>query len=283
MLAALEGLDDAHHLGSAPEGADRDPASDALREAEEVRLHAEVLEGPTPGQDDAGLHLVEDQDDAVLGGELADPLEVAGLRRHDADVELDGLDDDRRDLVVVGLEDRGEDLRLVERRDHRLRDPRARDPGAGRDRLRLLDRSHRLPGRLDADEHVVVVAVVAALELDDLLAAGVAAGDADRVHRRFGARVAEAHEIGVEALLDLLRQRDAVLDRERVAGPVRDPVLERLREERVRVAGGEHAEGHVEVDVLVAVGIGDPAAARIGHEQRVGVVGLEGAGDAERH
>ena len=127
-----------------------------------------------------------------------------------------------------------------------------------------------------------MVAVVAALELDDLLAAGVAAGDADRVHRRFGARVAEAHEIGVEALLDLLRQRDAVLDREGVAGPVRDPVLERLREERVRVAGGEHAEGHVEVDVLVAVGIGDAAAAGIGHEQRVGVVGLEGAGDAER-
>ena len=156
-------------------------------------------------------------------------------------------------------------------------------PGAGRHGRRLLDRSHRLARRLDADEHVVVVAVVAALELDDLLAAGVAARDADRVHRRLGARVAEAHEVGAEARLDLLGQRDAVLDRERVAGPVRDAVLERLGQDRVRVPGGEHAEGHVEVDVLVAVRIGDAAAARIGHEQRVRVVRLEGAGDAQRH
>ena len=35
----------------------------------------------------------------MLGGELANALEVARLRRHDADVELDRLDDDRRDLV----------------------------------------------------------------------------------------------------------------------------------------------------------------------------------------
>ncbi len=128
-----------------------------------------------------------------------------------------------------------------------------------------------------------MVAVIAALELDDLLAAGVATGHADGVHRRLGARVAEAHEVGAEASLDLLGQRDPVLDREGVARAVRDTVLKGLGEDRVRVAGGEHAEGHVEVDVLVAVRVADARAARIGHEQRVGIVGLERGRDAEGH
>src|SRR5690242_21177221 len=35
----------------------------------------------------AGLHLVEDQEHAVLRGELPDPLEVALLRRDDVDVQ----------------------------------------------------------------------------------------------------------------------------------------------------------------------------------------------------
>jgi hypothetical protein len=48
------------------------------------------------------------------------------------------------------------------------------------------------------------------------------------------------------------------------------------------VAGGEDAEGHVEVDVLVAIRVPDPRPARIGHEQRVRVVGLERARHAER-
>ena len=207
-----------------------------------------------------------------------------GSRRHDADVELDRLDDDRRDLAARGASRiAASDLRLVERRDDRLGDPRARDAGAGGHGLRRSIGPISSRGGWMLTQHVVVVAVVAALELDDLLAAGVAARDADGVHRRLGARVAEAHEIGAEALLDLLGQRDAVLDRERVAGAVRDAVLERLGQDRVRVAGGEDAEGHVEVDVLVAVRIADARAARIGHEQRVRVVGLERARDAERH
>ena len=130
------------------------------------------------------------------------------------------------------------------------------DPAMPR-RWTALRAAHQLARRLDRDEHVVVVAVVAALELDDLFAAGIAAGDADGVHRRFGARVGEAHQVAAEAALDLLGQDDAFLDREGVAGAVRDALAQHVREERVRVAGGEHAEGHVEVDVVVAVGVPD--------------------------
>ncbi len=264
------------------EGADGDPASDALGEAEQIGLDAEVLVGPAPRQDDAGLDLVEDEHRAVLGGELADALEEPGIRRDDADVELHRLDDDGGDFAGVRLQDPGEQLRLVERRDHRLGDPAARDPGAGRHGRRRLDGAHRLARRLDADQHVIVVAVVAALELDDLLAAGVAPRDANGVHGGLGAGVAEADEVGAESGPDLLGQRDPVLDRERVAGAVGDPVLERLGQEWMRVSGGQDAEGHVEVDVLVAVGVPDAAAARIGHEGRIRVIDLERAGHPER-
>ena len=47
----------------------------------------------------------------------------------------------------------------------------------------------------DREHHRVVVAVVRALDLDDVLAPGGRTGDADRAHRRLGARVAEAHRL----------------------------------------------------------------------------------------
>jgi hypothetical protein len=92
----------------------------------------------------------------------------------------------------------------------------------------------------------------------------------------------KADEVGAEARPDLLRQRDPVLGRKRVAGPVRHAPLQGLCQQRVGVSRGEDAEGHVEVDVLVAVGVPDPRATTIGHEQRVGIVRLKRAGDAQR-
>ena len=77
------------------------------------------------------------------------------------------------------------------------------------------------------------MAVVTALELDDLLAAGEAAGDADGVHRRLRAGVGEADEIAAETALDLLGEEDAVLDRERVARAVGDAVRQDLSEDRM--------------------------------------------------
>ncbi len=219
----------------------------------------------------------------MLIGQLSQALQKALLGRDDADIELNRLDDDRGDRAAVGVKDVREDLRFVERRDHGLGDTTARNPGAGGHGGRRLVRTHRVARGLDADQHVVMVPVVAALELDDLFPPGVAAGDADGVHGGFSAGVAEPHEIGAKALLDLLGQRDAILDRERVAGAVGHAMLERLNQERMRMTRCKYAEGHVEVDVLVAVGVGDARPARIGHEQRIGIVGLERTRHAERH
>ena len=68
---------------------------------------------------------------------------------------------------------------------------RLRDPGRPRHRERRVGRSGLVQRRLHRDHHLVVVAVVAALDLDDLVPAGGALGDPDGVHRRLGAGVGE--------------------------------------------------------------------------------------------
>ena len=67
----------------------------------------------------------------------------------------------------------------------------------------------------DREHHRVVVAVVRALDLDDVVAAGRGARDADRAHRRFGARVREAHLLELEAPAQLLGEQHRVLGRRR--------------------------------------------------------------------
>ena len=81
----------------------------------------------------------------------------------------------RVDPVVAGRDDRVGD---------RARDAAA--PGQRDRRVGVAELRHVV--RPDADQRVVVDAVVLALELHDLLAAGVGPGDAHRVHRRLGAR-----------------------------------------------------------------------------------------------
>ena len=64
----------------------------------------------------AGHDLVEDRDRAVLLAEANDRLEEARLRRNDAHVADDGLDDDRGDLLAALGEQRLERGDVVVRR-----------------------------------------------------------------------------------------------------------------------------------------------------------------------
>ena len=73
-----------------------------LAEAEQVRLDAEVLEGPhLAGDADAGLHLVEDEQHLVLVAELADGAEELGAEVVVAAFALDRLHDEGRDVVLA--------------------------------------------------------------------------------------------------------------------------------------------------------------------------------------
>ncbi len=89
-----------HEVGPTAEGAGRYPAGDRLGEAGQVGLDPEALDGPAGRDGGPALHLVEDEDDAVAGAQLAQPLEVARPGQDDADVHHHRLDDEAGDLVA---------------------------------------------------------------------------------------------------------------------------------------------------------------------------------------
>ena len=119
--------------------------------------------------------------------------------------------------------------------------------------------------RGDADQGVVVDAVVLALELHDLVAARVGAGDAHRVHRRLGA--GHGHPGLVDPagqLLDELDRADLVLARQREADALAHPLVDVVVDPLVVVAEDDRAVAQAQVDELVAVEVPDrPALAAI--------------------
>src|SRR5688572_3384598 len=100
------------------------------------------------------------------------------------------------------------------------------------------------------------MAVVAALELHDPAAAGEAAREADRAHRRLGAGGNQAHQLerGHQAA-QRLGQLDLGLGRRAEGQRARGRVLHRLHHRRVRVTGDHRAPGGDVVDVALALGV----------------------------
>ena len=93
-----------HDLALAAERADREAAADDLAERGEVRRDAVELLRAAERDAEARDDLVEDEHDAVLVAQRrAAPARKPGLRRDDAHVAGDRLDDDRRDLVACRL------------------------------------------------------------------------------------------------------------------------------------------------------------------------------------
>ena len=129
-----------------------------------------------------------------------------------------------------------EHLEVVERHDVRVVGHHRRDAGRHRRGRRSLAAAHQVGARHHREHHGVVVPVVRALDLHDVLASGRGARDPDRAHRRLGARVAEAHRLGLEALAQLLGEADGRLGgRGEVRAGARG-ALDRLGDLRVRVA-----------------------------------------------
>jgi hypothetical protein len=100
----LDGVLGAVHEGVVDALARDDPAhrdgagGDALGEAEKVRRHAIALGGKGVAEAaEAGDHLVEDQQNAVLVADRAQPIEIAFGRRQHAGRAGHRLDDDRGD------------------------------------------------------------------------------------------------------------------------------------------------------------------------------------------
>src|SRR5439155_700350 len=73
-----------------------------LAEAEDVGLHAKMLEAPhSSGEPDAGLHFIEDQQHVVFVAELPHGPEELGAEMVVAALSLDRLHDERGDFVLA--------------------------------------------------------------------------------------------------------------------------------------------------------------------------------------
>ena len=90
--------DEMHHLLARSESSQRQSATDGFRQANHVRLHAEIFAGAAPRQLRTGFYFVEDQQRAVFGGDVAQTLQKALLRHAQADVHQNRLENDGSDL-----------------------------------------------------------------------------------------------------------------------------------------------------------------------------------------
>ncbi len=127
------------------------------------------------------------------------------------------------------------------------------------------------------------MAVVRAEHLDDGLAAGEGAGDADGVHGRLGARVDEAPLRELEGAGEVLGHDDGVLGRQAELGAEWGALLDGLDDERVGVPLDHAAVAVVEVDDLLALDAPDVRALAVSEVDRVRVARVVRGGHAHRH
>ena len=184
-------------LGRRQARADRETAAERLGQRHDVGGDAGALVGEQfAGAAHAGLHLVEDQQQAVLVAKFAQRPQERGLDHAHAALAHDRLDHDRRGLGADGALHRVEigERHLIEAVDRRAETFEIfLLPGGGERRQRA--------------------AVEGALESDDPVAFRKAVGEVvfarhlDRAFHRLGAGIAEEDEVGEACFAQPLGQR----------------------------------------------------------------------------
>ena len=242
------------HVGAAADRGVGVAAGDRLAVGGKIRHHAVPLLRAAPGDAEAGHHLIEDQDDAVLGGELAQGLQEGWLG---TDAALQRLHADRRQLAGVPLDELARHGRVVERRKQQIVGHRCRQAGGVGGGVRVVAGLERL----GSVQREVADAVPAALEAQHAPppreGARHAHGEGDRV----GAGGHEADLLparrGVE---DALAQLDDLLVEAEV-GRAELQLLGDRRHHRGMAVAEDHRPAAVqEVDVLAPVGVVELAA-----------------------
>ena len=240
-----------------------------LGEVDQIGRHAADLAVASHRVPEPGLHLVEDEHETVLVGQLPEPFQVSGDRLHDADVLQDGLGHQGGHLVA--LTDVADRIQVVEVDDMHQLGVSVGDPRSQRNVAVLPGRDARsdlVQRREDVAGHVVVGTVEAALHDDDVVAAGGGAGQAHGSHGGLGSRIEELHhldggDVGAEHLGQAALQLVGPAPVEAGAGV--DGIADRLIHVGVVVAQHDGGEGRVVVQVAVVVHIpdvGPPARAK---------------------
>ncbi len=236
-------------------------ASEDLAHHGQVGQDAGELLGAARGDAEPGDDLVEDQQRVIARAEVAQELEEPRRGRDHAHIGRVGLGEDRRRLVLGdGSADR---LGIVPGDDDRGGGRGCGHPGAGGDPLRRQ-------ARAAVGEQAIHVPVVGAGELQDLLAPRCRARQADRAHRRLGARRRHPdHLHRRHASHDLLGEIDLRGGRRAERRPLRGRVGHRGQHLGVGVAVDQRPPRAHPVDVRVAVDIDDLRVVRVLDEQRV--------------
>ncbi len=164
-----------HQLPPATVSAHRQAAADNLAKADQIRLHAENTGRRMIIQAEAGNNLVKNQDNAVLRAKAAHLGQKALGRRHHAHIAGHRLHNQAGHLALVGRQQLRQGGGVIVRADQSFRQQTGRHAGAG---------GHALGQQAAAAFHqqAVAVAVIAALKLHQLAAAGAAAGHTDGAH-----------------------------------------------------------------------------------------------------
>ena len=252
-----------HHVGAAAERRGREAAAHHLAEGHQVGAPALLgaVETPLaePGGPEPGHHLVADEQRAVVAAGLGQEAVEPRLGRDHAHVARGGLGDQAGDPVAVlgeRLLDRGP---VVVGQHQGQLGRRGRYAGRARDGERGDARAGRGQQRVD-------VAVVAAGELHDHVATGEAAGQPDRRHRGLGAGGDEPDPLDRRAGHDLLGQLHLGPGRRAVRRTASHRRAHRRLDLGVRVAEQHRPPRADQVDVLVAVDVGQPGALGGGDE-----------------
>ncbi len=266
-------VDAVHVLGRAGHDADRQAAAHDLAVGRDIGPDAEVRLRPAQVEAEAADHLVEDQGDAGLGGQL--PQVVEELHRLQVrPPALDRLDEHRGDFRGLLADDLQRPRRAVVEHQDVL-------GHLGRDARRHREGAQLAVDLLGLGQGAVRVAMVGAGEHDELVAAGAGAGQPDGRHARLGARVGERRPLHAGQLAEQRRHLAGVGRPRPDLEPLPHlPLVELLQEVR-RVAEQVDAHPHGDVDVLVAIDVPDPRALAARPRQRVEHL-LVGHAEADR-
>ena len=99
----VTGAHEVGHLGAGGDGAHGEAVGDALGHAHDVRLDAGALEAERGATaEEAGLDLVDDEQDALLVAEVGDGAQIVVGGRPDAALALDALEHDGADGAAAG-------------------------------------------------------------------------------------------------------------------------------------------------------------------------------------
>ena len=250
-------IEHGHVAGRACDRADREAAADDLGQGHQIRFQIENGMRPAISQPE-GYDLVHNEKDAEPVAALLQDIAKLRGRRHHAGTRRQRIEQNGRQPMAVLFQDLSTFLRFVETQDDRVRhDRRRRSCGVGDTGRPVLAPVEGC--RIEADLHMIVGAVVGALELGDGWPAGDGARGLDGEHHSLGAGVHET------ALFQSRCASSYLLGQVRFAGQrqseSRSPIdggMQRIHHWREGVAMDQREEVVGAVENAPSVDVGDP-------------------------